>query len=419
MKRRRTALGSDIRRGGAVSAVVTLVLLAAPGSAGASNGATPRTPAVFQLEQCISVVDRSVDPMFTVEFSIPVEDSALTVDELPDSRRFQFFALCSDNQSLIAPLPNWITNDDAQRSVDAGLLPELPQADDVIENNSTWSACATPINPVDGRIPITCDATEGGVVWDTTGIAAGNYVVRGYTFEPSLNLWKARRGVVQVTDGEALPVVSLMSPATKDSTAFESSGTVVEGCMGGPDGTTVQLSWARLLDLGQDDPSDWTVFAELDASDGQFSELWEPPPEAVNQAIVFRGTATGPSGPAWVSYAVGSVIVFPGDGESDGPEPPPGLDHCGFYPDDPTGGTTTGDDGTGSTTDPDGSSGTTDAGSVSSTDTDAATDGSMTAGAQPGPGDGCGCRVPRDDRSPIRTIAWAFALAALVLRRRG
>lgn len=187
----------------AVGAGVLLLPMVAHGT----NGATPRTPPVFKGEACLSIVDRSADPVFHIDFAIPFEDSQLTPDELPDSRRFQFFAVCRDHH-LGEALPNWITMDDAQRAVDQGLLEMLPAQDDVLELAEAWSlghdaqagTCAVVVNPVEDRIPITCAATEGAVDWDTTGATPGNYVVHGYNFEPAINLWVARRGVVQVVD---------------------------------------------------------------------------------------------------------------------------------------------------------------------------------------------------------------------------
>jgi hypothetical protein len=386
--------------------------LAAPGVAQASNGATPRTPPVFQLEQCLSIVDRTAESTFVVEFSIPVEDDELTADELDDSRRFQFFAQCRDTHQLVETLPNWITVDDAQRSLDAGLIENLPADGDILESEPTWSGCMLAINGADSRIPITCEATEGGTTWDASRVEAGNYVLRGYTFEPALNRWAYRRGVVQVHDGEPLPVVSLMTPAVPDRQAFEGDGPLIEGCMGGPAGTTVTLQWARLIDLGEDEPSDWTTFAMLDATDGDFSVKFEPPAAAVNQAIVFRGEAVAPSGERWTGYAVGSVVVFPGDGTADGPGGPGGLDHCDFYPDDPdpTGGGTTGDGTTG-----DGGSssgpGTTSAATEGETET-------TSAGQTPAEEDGCGCRIPRGRDRPWSVFLWGFALAAVFGPRR-
>jgi hypothetical protein len=175
------------------------VVVSAP--AHASNALTPRTPPIFKREACLSIVDRSVDPVFHLDFAIPYEDAMLTPDELPDSRRFQFFAVCRQ-RAFGETLPNWALLDDAERALAAEIIAELPDADDVLELAPAWShdaegeACVAAMNEAADRIPITCEATEGALDWDTTDVPAGNYVILGHTFEPEINLWEPRRGVV-------------------------------------------------------------------------------------------------------------------------------------------------------------------------------------------------------------------------------
>src|SRR5688572_16684710 len=212
--------------------IVTALLLA-PAIAHGSNAATPRTPPVFKLQACLSVVDRSVDPVFHLDFAIPYEDQLLTEDEPADARRFQFFALCRDHDAQ-ETLPSWIALADAEAALAAGAIDELPPEQDVLADHPAWpSACVQPMNAADDRIPITCDATAGGLDFDTTGMPAGNAIVYGYTHAPALNLWTPRAGLLRVTDGDDAaidPVVSLMSPL-HEATAYTGSGYRILGCM--------------------------------------------------------------------------------------------------------------------------------------------------------------------------------------------
>lgn len=388
----------------------------------AANGARPRTPPVFHEETCLSIVDRSADPVFVLSVSMPVEEPSIGPDELEDSRRFQFFALCEDAHLLASGMPNWIALDDAQRALehDPPIIEQLPPEQDVLQTHPLWTDCAHPI--LGTRLPITCEALEGGVAFDTTGLPVGNYVIRGYTFEPALNLWRGRRGVVQVTDdGQPRPVVSLMTPATESLTVVPEQGFPIRGCMAGPAGTTVTLSWASLIDLDVDEPEDWHAFAQLerqseDQSDGAsqtFEVLFDPPSDALYQPLVIRAQVFGSDGSVWTSHAPGTLAVFP-DGQSDDAQPAVGPDVCGFYPDDTAG------SGTGSDSGASPSTGVSEAGtdgSGSGTDTD----GAMPQGDTSGSGCACAAQGRRASLGRRVSLGWIGALAVLAfaaVRRR-
>lgn len=398
--------------------VLGIAFTGAVPSAQASNAVTPRTPPIFKREACLSVVDRSVDPIFHLDFGIPYEDAMLTPDELSDSRRFQFFAVCRDHH-LAESLPNWVRMDDAERSLEAEIISELPEVADVLESAPGWSSghdgqpgsCAVAVNAADERMAITCEATEGALDWDTSDVPPGNYVIHGYTFEPELNFWEARRGVVQVVDAadERFPVVSIMFPARDGARAYEHDGYRVVGCMDGPPGTTVRLSWAAAsgLEPGVAEGGTWTEIAELDAAEQAFDVVFDIPPEAVQQAVVLRGIAEDPQGRQWVGYAPHPLIVYPGDGESDPPFKPAGPDYCGFYPDDEgdtTGGPDTGEDDGASTGVSTATSATTSTG-AESTDIDDRGGG------------GCACRTARNPRDAWLHAIWLVALGAARRRR--
>jgi hypothetical protein len=365
-------------------ALLAVLVALVPCGASAANGLRPRTLPTFEREQCLTVIDVA-SPTLHVDFSIPFEDATRGPDELDDSRTFQFFALCRDHHAELEPLPNWIAQGDLDRSLASEIITELPPDDDVLDLASTWADCAWRLVPDDARVPITCDATQGGIDFDASMLPVGNYVVRGYTFEPSINVWVPRRGVVQVRGDEPLPVVSLMSPPRDDWQAYEADGFDVVGCMDGPPGTSVRVEWASLIAL------EWTELATLDAAEQTFSIHFDFPPEAVGQPVIVRAIAAAGSGEAWTAFAPGTLIVLPGDGEGYGPEPPPGVDHCGFFPDAPDA-TTGGSSGDGSTS-----------GLEPDTDTEAQ------AAADRG---GCGCRAADEGATSELALAFVLALGA-------
>lgn len=292
----------------------------------------PRTPALYPPHPCLTQVDRSQVSSLHFDVHIPYEDTQLTEDELDDSRSFQFFALCREPNRLEV-LPNWIGPDDAERALEAGIIDALPDPGATLLGSPAWTpghdgavdSCVQIIDPT--RLPISCEATVPGVDWDVSAVPAGNYVIRGYTFAPASNLWTSRIGVVQIHDGEPLPVAALVSPVY-DAKAFQADGYRVLGCMDGPPGTTVTLQYASTASDDLDDDAAWTTFAEHDASARWIDERLALSADTVYQGLLLRAVARGPDGAQWIAHSPGFVTVYPGDGTSDDPVPAAGADHC-------------------------------------------------------------------------------------------
>ncbi|MEM6294536.1 MAG: hypothetical protein AAGA54_24900 [Myxococcota bacterium] len=314
---------------------VTAVLVGVPASAAASNGVGQRTPPVYPRAACISEVDRSVDPVFHLDIGLPREDVMLTDDEPPDSRRFQFFAVCRDELPDLLTLPNWITAAEADAALSSGSLEEAAGPEDILEQRDDWADCAFEMNAIEARIPISCESTEAGLDFDTSALPAGNYVVRGYTYEPPLNLWSQRKGVLQVRDDDTpIPAVGLTTPVLDGAQVRVGSPFAIRGCATGAAGTEVVLQWVRFSALdGVDDDADWITFATVDASDGDFVVDFVPPAEARNQAVGIRAVVDPEGAGRWVDHAEGKLIVFDDGEESDPPFGEP-IEVCGFYDDD-------------------------------------------------------------------------------------
>ncbi len=302
----------------------------APQTASASNGAGQRTPPIYPLAACIAEVDRSVDAVFHLDIGLPREDFMVTDDEPEDSRRLQFFLVCEDVHPELQDLPNWVTVAEAEDALARGSIEAMPSDDDILERRDDLRECVFALNASDARIPITCDATQGGLDFDTSNIPAGNYVVRGYTYEPPLNLWSERRGVVRVTDdaNAGPPSVGLRTPSLDGVQLRPGSPFPIRGCTAGA--SDVVLQWASLINLGgDDDESAWQPLATITQA-GSFEIDFDPPPDAVGQPLLIRGVAGSPTTQPWIDHAEGTLLVFGDGGSSDEPFGEP-VEICGFY----------------------------------------------------------------------------------------
>ena len=217
--------------------VAAVVVATWPGAASAINGSRPRVPPSFYGGACITVVGPDA-PLLEVGVTVPYEDTELTEDELTDSRTLGLYAFARDLPPG-AELPNWVRADDAERAVEAGLTDALPSAEGVLPSSS-WGDAAYGV--VEERLPIACDSA-GPWPWGTSEVPPGAYVLWGYTFEPPLNLWTPRSGVVRVVDAEGSgpPAVALEFLDDRLEFGLE-QGLRVTGCVSADPGTEVTLS---------------------------------------------------------------------------------------------------------------------------------------------------------------------------------
>jgi len=303
----------------------------APQIASASNGAGQRTPPIYPLAACIAEVNRSVDAVFHLDIGLPREDFMVTDDEPEDSRRLQFFLVCEDIHPELQNLPNWVTVAEAEDALARGSIEAMPSDDDILERRDDLQDCVFPMNASAQRIPITCEATQGGLDFDTADVPAGNYVVRGYTYEPPLNLWSERRGVVRVSDGvdTGPATVGLRTPSLDGVQLRPGSPFPIRGCASGT--TDVVLQWASLIELGgDDDDAAWQTLATLTRA-GSFEINFDPPSDAVGQPLLIRGVAGPQTNTPWIDHAEGTFLVFGDDGDdSDEPFGEP-VEICGFF----------------------------------------------------------------------------------------
>ncbi len=374
-----------------MAVVVAMGVLAWSGTALAGNGLKPRILVDWSGAPCMTIVDRSAQASINLPYSIALEDTELTEDEVEDSRRHQFFGFCRSyppNEFL----PRWITQADVDRAAMVGAGPQEVDAEDILESNAAWADCWVRINEDDDRKPITFPQATMGIDWDTTAAPAGTYLVEGYTWEPAINEWSNRPGVVKVVDG---PDPALSGPALAindyEIIANRNETVTVQGCASAEPDSTITAFYSLA-----GDGVEWTPFIEDDPLDGETFAVELTPPEAlVGESSMIRIDIEDPSGRQYTNYMRGLLIVL----ESDGPGE---CDDGGFIggagceePADGSGTHGGGEDGDGSTTGPSPTSGGADG------------TGSETPG---GPG-GCACHSAGGGTAPwggLLLLLWGW-----------
>jgi len=349
----------------------------------------PRTPAYWEPvttsciaappePTCIVRVDRSIDPVLHLDYAIPYEDVCPFPEEVPDSRRHEFFAFCRDRHAK-AYLPDWIRwNDLAVTAQYFDIDPGSVSDDDVLESASDWQDCWTPLDAI-GRRPITCESVVAGIDWDTSLLPIGAYVVDGFTWEPPYNIWSRRPGVVKVHDGDpdaAGPAVAVM---TRDAIVYRDEPFLLEGCIDAAGGSTFSVYWA--LANTQDPVEVWMPLVTYRPVEGEaFAIELVPPPAMAGESGVLRVDVTDPAGLRSSGFLHGDWIVV----NADTPTTPPDVDETESTS---SAGASTGEPISGSGEQPE-------------PEVDA-------------PADGCGCPSSRP-----RWASWLLLLVAPVVRRR-
>lgn len=370
-----------------ILAGAALISALAPALASAGDNGLPRTEMKHQGEVCLTRVDRSVDPVVHLDYTIPSVDVCLTPHEPPDSRTHQFFAFCRD--ALPHTIPPWIDWVDVQTSIDADPnVPDEITSEQVLEDSPTFDGCWWPILSAAERRPITCEAARPGVDWDTSGLAPGAYVVAGYTYMPWLNRWRSRRGVYRVHDGDldaAPPAAAIFTPEVD---VWNGQPIRLEACVDAPPGSTWRLELAVAPDVPEPE-LDWMPFlpvAPVEAS--EFDIEFELPQELAGDWYTVRLLVEDPQGRTTTSHmpAPGTIIMRKETGMSGSGGDDDDFDFCRDNPqaDDPP---------------------------LCQTDDPSTSDGS--GEAPPEPGSGCGCRS-----APSPVVAPASLLLVALARRR-
>ncbi|WAS95143.1 hypothetical protein [Nannocystis punicea] len=296
-----------------VGGIAAIGCLGAAATARADGGIWPRTPALWPDDTpCMTVVDRSQSAVLQFTYRLDHEDTYVEPEELPGSRRHQFVGLCRVDPYWW--LPTWISQADvaAWNAWEVGLdeSPMVVDPEDVLETSSEYGDCFARITADDARRPITFAAADEAVTWDTTGLPAGGYVIRGYTWHPPFNAWSRPR-VVHVVDGPdpatAPPAAAL---ALTDDFFFADEGLTMTGCARAEPGSTLRAYWA---DHPQDGVSyEWNGFVEQPLVGETFALTFLPPPEALEKTVLLRVDVTDPQQRTFSAHSDLLVTVLPG-----------------------------------------------------------------------------------------------------------
>lgn len=297
------------------------LVLSTSTTARAGNGIHPRTPVKWEpTPACMTIIDRTIDAKLEFTYQIPYEDLPPqdATDEVDDSRRHQFIGFCAQH-SPQQPLPVWLSAADVMAAEQVGIVKLAdtePEA--IFETNPMWKDCFTRITADDARRPITLAEAKKPVVWDTTGLAVGAYVISGYTWEPVFNIWSPRPGVVKVID-DPDPTQSgpAMAITNRDEIKYADEVLTVVGCVDAMDGSTMTGYWA-LTDDDTLDVLEWMPFAADTPVDGDTFELpFMPPPATVGGQIAMKVEVIDPMDRKYTAHMSELASILAGsDGES-------------------------------------------------------------------------------------------------------
>lgn len=285
------------------------MLVAAPSRA--SNENLRREVAVWSDVPCMLVVDRSVTPIVHFEYAVSDEDAPamLTADEVADSRRLQFFAF--SRQLLEFDRMQYITWADIERAamVDPQVKPDEIDPEFVLETTSRWGAADwVRITADDMRVPITDEQAAMGLDWDVSAVTPGTWIVKSFTWEPTLNAWSDRWGGVKVIasadEHEAAGPGAVLLLSTSEVEVGEAY--VPPGCIDAPDGSTLRLEYG--LAQGSLQP-EWTIASDdVLVATGPLDVEFVPSEAAIG-GVYFRATVTDPDGRTYVAYSPRPITV--------------------------------------------------------------------------------------------------------------
>lgn len=301
--------------GWTLTSLTVIVGLGLGREAAAGNGQHPRTPVDWTGAPCMTIIDRSQSSIFPLVYTIPMEDTEVTEDEVDDSRTHQFFAFCRDHHREEI-VPGWITEADLA-DADAHGLGDAAAVDtelEVLELAPEWADCFVRINADDQRRPITFAAAAEPVAWDVSMLATGAWAIEGYTYEPWFNAWWPHPGVFKVIDD---PDPAASGPAA--ALTFAEQGVelgdqaTITGCVDAMPGSTMTASWA-ISGFGTE--PQWVAFeTDVPVNSGSFELIFTPPEETVSNPLLIKVDVSDPMGRTWTAHGLENIIVTEDFGE--------------------------------------------------------------------------------------------------------
>lgn len=316
--------------------------LAPLASAQASNGNKPRVQVRWPAgAECIQTVDKAKanSIRFAYDFNGPDDIPPIdSVDEVEDSRRHQFFAMCRHRHRQEI-LPRWISQRDFDRAKAFGYPNLSPGLGGILDHSPDWGNCALRINGDDARRPITHALAQRGISWELGSIPSASYVINGYTWEPPENLWSqpSRPGVVRIWDSrsESSPPPAAALDAIA-SIGYLGQSQNLAGCIAADPGSTIEWSIAELPPLGV--PPQWFPLGAAEpAIQGRFNREITPPAPTVSYGVskwMLRLVVRDPQGRSYTAYSRSDILVLDQSGDQDFEylPPPPKESSCDFNP---------------------------------------------------------------------------------------
>lgn len=399
-----------------LAAVAVICLGSGPVHGG--NGGHMPTPVVFGEAPCLERVERpGGDGLVAIEYAIPLEDVDVTADEPEDSRTHQFFAFSEPFGPEEEP-PRWVSWDDVNRAAALGIVsPDELDDEDVLETSTRLQGKWVRITGEAERRPITCEAAEEPVVWDTDGVPDGVYTIWGYTWEPPNHAWRRRPGVVKLVTPEDPSFAEFPAVGVEftRSDVYDGESATIRACVDAPAGTVLTARWAEAA--GAFEP----FVSDLPVETGTEDLVFELPPDTDGEFVQYRFLVEleGPDGARALDHRGGLAkfggmrppqvcpegshpscpLGSPTDGVCPGGAEPSCVEDVGYCEAREGGGSTGGESGGGSGTE-----------TGSGTDTDAET-------GSDAPGDGpvaCSCR---QGPPAAASLGW-LAIAVGAFRRR-
>ena len=309
-------------------AACALAPWAGSSTAEASNIEHPRTPVLWPEAPCIQDAQLAPGAVFEFDYIIPYEDTQVSEDELEDSRTHQFLAFCRQWPAGEPP-PPYISVADLQRAIDAGIEQDselLDEPEATLETSLEWADCWTRVTADDARRAITEDAAAEPVSWSLEGVAAGTWMLAGYTWEPPFNMWSRAPGVVRVLDpnaqGPTRPAAAVA--LTPEGLELDSSLTIPV-CVAAEPAAVLHFEWA----VARDETRVWTGSSEQVVGEAAQIEVEFPSdPEYQGATLLLRARVEG-SDASYISHGLILLNVY---------APPLGGDDEGEAGDEESGG---------------------------------------------------------------------------------
>ncbi len=289
--------------------------------AGAIDTLRKRITVDFGAVPCMTRIDRSVDPVVELSWSIDEEESyPIPDDEVVGGRTHQLLAIARQDAGA---LPTWVSQTDIDATAAVVTDFGTPPPEDIWTQAPAWPSDSwTRVTPDDPRIEITFEAAAMGASWDTTGIPEGAWQLIGYTYDPPVNVSSRREGLFKVVDDDGDGPPALFIEPKDVALTMEGRDLELDACIDAAAGSSLSAYIGEVVGGGAE--IEWEqVELSLDElpARGDFPFAVQIPWGAGGQplrAYRVRLDVEDPSGAVYTAY---SPRVYQVSEDPDGPPP--------------------------------------------------------------------------------------------------